>query len=594
MAKVSQEFELVIDEFPSDDIERYVALTGAFTKGLNPESWVLLKATDRTVVPECSVHKISSTELDIARVGSIWEGQKYTGRFYNIKLKVESESFNLNLANAEMSSLDFEKIHDKYKTAKLFLPFNPKLDDGNFTYNEYQFNHSRYVSIKQGDKTVYISAAEMLTATYAPTRKDLRRRILTTESNTLLDQYLDIEKCSYDEEENVCILSPKISLSDSILVFLANLYSDARVRKVHENILSTMQVVTLNNRGKPYPTRYPEVLPYHTDKLEFTASGVWLDTTKSVFLVLRIDECYACESIKVRVIEYVRRKKPFAESGEGDSELEPIKRTVVSPKKISVRVKHGNSTGNKALKVMSDIQSHVASGVIIRETLVEYEVDDDPSDDNFKNKTIVIGPEQEEINTSSGDEYKNHPGLLTPLQLIDKSHTRLDQCTVVDSVVRGLQDLVDDPNYGLKAIRFFNNSGIHQSEVARVQLNKLIIDERNWLVRDGKPRTLVIINLIFNVQSNKHYYILEVDRFFGKENFKGTVIKMDRKLNIADLKSVLSVIAEKEGSSLVMPLKALNIFSSVEAFVHRKGELNWVSKMEGVIADKLGFTRETE
>lgn len=586
-----------IDAFPNDDTERYVAAIGAVKKSNNPLVAVLLNSTSKKLTAPPIVHHVSLPELDVVRHGSIWLGQAHTGHFHPIKNRVVEEEFNINLSSNAVRTKTLREINSELGYKNFSIPYNERTEHNKPTYNDFWFKDATYNVIPCGHVNVIVSSLEVLTATYAPTRKELRRMIMAQPRYVeLLKHYLDLEKCSYNSITNECILYPKISAGDASFIFLAHLYCTDFTKQIYANIHSSLEKVKLDALGKPYPHRYPEIKPYHKGNLTITTDGIWLDDEKQNFLVLRINETYSPDHIKVRVVETSHRKiGDTSDEGLPDESKNNNTRTVTSPDSLRVKVDRNPAKRKKSVYIISEIQSHVQDGVLVRQTNVEFTAsdDDDSGDEDNRNETVhVQTPSLEEITASSGEQVTNNKGIIREFRTVDSLNYKISQSTVVNDVISGLVTLSRDNDYGLE-LSFLDTNANPKATETRINLKPFGHDE-NWTEKNDKARHAVFMQLKLNEQAN-FYYICEIERILQSDNFRGLAIETTQKISVETLGYILKHIVNKHGSNFDLELLTKRVdekkYIKSQSFKHNKGGLVWDKKMEGVIAVKFSYFR---
>ncbi len=601
-----------IDTFPNDDTERYVAAIGAVKKSKNPLVTVLLNSISKSPTAPPIVHHVSLPELDVVRHGSIWQGQKHTGDFHSIKNKVVEEVFNIDLSSCVVRTKTLREINSELGYKNFSIPYNERTEENKPTYNDFWFKDATYNFIPCGRVNVIVSSLELLTATYAPTRKELRRMIMAEPQYVeLLKHYLDLEKCSYNVITNECILYPKISAGDASFIFLAHLYCSDFTKQIYENIHSSFEKAKLNALGRPYPHRYPEIKPYHKGNLQITTAGIWLDDEKKNFLVLRINETYSPDHIKVRVMETSKRKiEDTSDDGLPVETADNNTRTVTSPDSLRVKVDRNPAKRKKSVYMISEIQSHVQKGVLIRQTNVEFIEPDDyygdndndvendegdgggDGDDSRKETVYVKTPELEEINTSSGERVLNPKGLIREFRTVDSKNYKISQSTLVNDVISGLVTLSQDRNYGLE-LSFLDENCNSTTTETRINL-KLYGNDETWTEKNEKTRNVVFMQLRLKGQKN-FYYICEIERILQAENYRGLAIETTQKISVELLSYILKHVVKQEGKNLDEELLTIKVddkrYIKTQVFKHNKGGLVWDKKMEKVIADKFRYFR---
>ncbi|MDV5247268.1 hypothetical protein [Shewanella xiamenensis] len=586
-----------VECFPEDDVERYVAAIGAVKKAKNPLVAILLNPLpwlNLSPKVQPSVHEISIPELDVVRNGSIWKGQEQTGAFYDFNKRVTKENFNISLSVENIKTKALKDILAETGYKKFWLPFNKKNPDESFIYNSLWFREARYNVISFGDVNIIVSSLEVLTATYTPTRKELRRKIINTPNYAqLLQEYLELEKCSYNALTNECILYPKVAAGDASFIFLAHLYCSEYTKKIYQNIHDSNELVKLDRHNKPYPHRYPEIKPYHNGNLNFASTGIWLDDQRKNFLVLRINEAYSPSHIKVRVVETSKRKVDGASDDGLPSDTSTNNtRTITSPDRLRIKVDMNPAKRKNGVYMISEIQSHVHDGTIIRQTNVEFTNDEGGDEDNRTEDVNIITPNFEEINTSSGERVVNPNGVIREFRTVDSQSYKISQGTVVNDVISGLLTLAQDKDYGLELSFLDENSNPVSNEI-RINLNNF--DNNNpWTHKNNKDRNVVFMQLKLR-NKNNYYYICEIERILQGDNFTGLAIESTQSINDVTLQTILHHIISKEGRNIdTTKLTKENTkgdYIITKLFKHNKGGLDWSTKMEGVLADKLKYLR---
>lgn len=589
--------QVLIDDFPNDNIIRYVADVGAVKDPLSPKVSVLLQPLASGYQP--STHHISVPELDIVRRSSIWIGQAQTKEYFKHKGKVVDETFDIKLLPDQIKVVPLREILKNTDRKTLCLPYNKRKEDGKWTYVDIWFKEATYNIIPHGSIEVIISSMEMLTATYAPTRKDLRRKILTDEPSELLNSYLRLEKCSYDKLNNECILYPKVSVGDSSLIFLAHLYCNTYVQQVYENNRRSLERRFPAKSGGFYPHRYPEVRPYHQDELKISASGIWLDAQKKRFFVLRINECCAPNNLKVRVVE---SSKQYVK-GELDSglpEKEPGStnyRTLTNPKNLNVKTKQNPEKGKRGIYMISEIQSKVENGAIVRQTDVEIIPSNDRHDGGLKETVTVFLPGEEEIYTSSGEPFKNKKGIIRQFKTLETKFEQLSQLSVINDVIEGLKTLVADEESELTELNFLDINGCRQGYGYRISLKSYESVNEAWILKNNDIRRVALLELSLKDEKN-FCYILEVERLDHDESFLGLTIKSAQRMSSSQVDSILQHIVEEKGvKTTIYNLNKKgenNEYFNLNIFKHNLGKLKWPAKLEIVIAQKLKYKQDLE
>lgn len=588
--------QILIDSFPDDNVRRYVAAIGSTTKARNPQVRILLKPLEGDT-DKVSIHRVSLPELDIVRQGSIWKGQAQTKEFYNYKRRVVEETFHINLSEADQTIKTLREVFAEVGYKNFSLPFNKPDGNGKFIYLDLWFKNATYNAIKIGGIEVIISSLETLTATYAPSRKELRRMIMTYSRDDLLQHYLELDNCVYNKDTNECILYPKVSAGDSSFIFLAHLYCDSYVKQVYDNTQMSLEKASLDKSNRPYPDRYPEIKPYHKSELSFSASGIWLDEAKKTFLVLRVNECYAPATLKVRIVETVDKKiRGLADDGlPGENPAGNNTRTITAPNKLKLRTGRSPGKSKRAIYMISEIQSHVNQGTVVRQTDVEFLESDDDEDRNERVNVLV--PDLEEINAATGEPVTNPKGIIRQFRTVETASYKVSQLSVVSDVISALRTLAADSDYGLVDLSFLDRYGNQHNAETRISLQSYGSVDDAWVRKNDQIRSVVLMQLSLKNEES-FYYIFEIDRVAPSDNFTGLTIKSTEKISAQKINLIIEHVVSQEGRKInVNQLSEKvnqNNYFTVTSFKHKKGGMSWVDKIEGVIADRFGFLRRDD
>lgn len=213
-------------------------------------------------------------------------------------------------------------------------------------------------------------------------------------------------------------------------------------------------------------------------------------------------------------------------------------------------------------------------------------------EDNRTEDVNIITPNFEEINTSSGERVVNPNGVIREFRTVDSQSYKISQGTVVNDVISGLLTLAQDKDYGLELSFLDENSNPVSNEI-RINLNNF--DNNNpWTHKNNKDRNVVFMQLKLR-NKNNYYYICEIERILQGDNFTGLAIESTQSINDVTLQTILHHIISKEGRNIdTTKLTKENTkgdYIITKLFKHNKGGLDWSTKMEGVLADKLKYLR---
>lgn len=295
--------EIKFSEFPNDKIKRVIWLIGELCKYRHYNSTspliniLLVKLDDKNkVTGSGELITIKVSELDVARIGTIWIGQVKTNELYYFDGQCNTRfSFNLfEKTKADIETTDFtHKIssNNNYFAIPPYiypifkhLPKNKEETD--------QFIEHRITILKSNNNIdVYIPAFELFTSTYAFEHKQIRNDLISNSMLDVVNNYIEY-KTVQDDIFYIKLREPK-TISNTM--FLAHLAMNIDARKRISSISSALQSSKTNI----------DIYPYHTGKMTIDCDGIWLDKEKTRFLVLRITSCFPPNEYKVRLIKEV-------------------------------------------------------------------------------------------------------------------------------------------------------------------------------------------------------------------------------------------------------------------------------------------------
>jgi hypothetical protein len=288
MYEIQENIPTVI-ALPTDKAMRVVWAYGALLHNRNDESnipqvEVLLKEIDENdklkEVP--LVVKIEFTEIDIVRLGTIWQNRHRLNKIW--------ESYDDYKDNMEfrfdfkLNQPDYIKFIDKNPKSNINYISIQKYYLGRIQGNkghQYHFMNSIYTKLTTNTgTTVLVHGLEFLTSTYVPQEKNIRGKILNMPIDNILDEYVEADSFVEDDIYYMHFKENK-RLANSVFLSYAKYNQTTRTR------LSKLRGSLESDSN--YNDRYPIVLPYHPEKMRIVVDGLWLDG--ETFLVLRIKGC---------------------------------------------------------------------------------------------------------------------------------------------------------------------------------------------------------------------------------------------------------------------------------------------------------------
>ncbi|GAB3054490.1 hypothetical protein GCM10027155_21000 [Acinetobacter apis] len=301
-----------IDSFPDDEIERVVYLYSCLKLNTSSESdniliEVLLVELDaanpnRLNVSENSYNKYDVTfrDLDTVQIGSVWKGQtRIEGRKFSFNNCLKTVNFEFDFSINKPKIIRFDaKIPDSDSNEyylyneKIFIPKNKYNANVPFIY--YPFLMSKYCILKSNDNIeVIISCIHSLHAFYIPARKDIRGHIINENYSIshIVDLFLDKYEIQHNENGDILSVVMKKNIVKTIgkaaITLLANLALNKNTQEKVLNIRNSLNDIKLDKTGKPYPSRFPSVIPPHSTTMRLTAEGIWLENGKR-FLITHV------------------------------------------------------------------------------------------------------------------------------------------------------------------------------------------------------------------------------------------------------------------------------------------------------------------
>ncbi len=304
-----------IDSFPDDEIERVVYLYSCLKLNTSSESdnilievlLVELEATNPNrlnVSSENSYNKYDVTfrDLDTVQIGSIWKGQtRIEGRKFSFNNCIRTVNFEFDFSINKPKIIRFDaKIPESDSNEyylyneKIFIPRNEYNENSPFRY--YPFLMSKYCILKSNDNIeVIVSCIHSLHAFYIPARKDIRGHIINENYSIshIVDLFLEKYELQHSENGDTLSVVMKKNMVKTIgkeaITLLANLALNKNTQEKVLNLRNSLNDIKLDKTGKPYPSRFPSVIPPHSTTMHLTAEGIWLENGKR-FLITHVSK----------------------------------------------------------------------------------------------------------------------------------------------------------------------------------------------------------------------------------------------------------------------------------------------------------------
>ena len=277
----------LFNEFPNDEIKRVVWLRGGvYSRGINSTTplvdvlLVRLDSNDQISGHGC-VKQINVSELDTARLGTIWIGQNKTSQLYDFKSQ-STKRFNFTLPNdfkSDRNTISLRGkmvVSDKYPTIPPYVyPIHDHLPKDKKKSSS--FTNARLTVLNSDcGVAVIIPALELFTGTYAFGNKQIRNDLCNISLQDINNKYIKNKGFVSGDTFEIELIEPK---SENNTIFLAHLAMNIEAKKRMCCIYSAIQSKKTNF----------DVYPYHVNNLLLDCDGVWLNNEKTRFLVLRIN-----------------------------------------------------------------------------------------------------------------------------------------------------------------------------------------------------------------------------------------------------------------------------------------------------------------
>jgi hypothetical protein len=234
-------------------------------------------------------------ELDIIRIGTIWQNQQMIGDFiepHRQQFSFIKQKLSFDLSNSSLSTVPTFQRGAYYSVPR------EKYHLGNFLLNGHinssHFYSSRLAKIEDSSKSVLIPTVVVLAGIIAFGHKQIRAGLVNYELGELREKYIrdakikkdggyEVEFKNFKRREN-CILLSYMSL---------NPIAQKRLSIINASCQKSFSSAT----SSEYSIKYLDALPYHPKKFEFVFDGVLLKNNQ--FLALRVLECNVPDEIKI-------------------------------------------------------------------------------------------------------------------------------------------------------------------------------------------------------------------------------------------------------------------------------------------------------
>lgn len=573
---------VVIESFPKNDKEYLVLWHGAVRKNYslstNPLVEVLVQELDSG---DCYTMIVGVTELDVIRVATCWVNGKKVGTLSEIYgQQIVNEIFEFDLSTKVPEFIRFgEKLKDNrlIPTKKFNLPF-VKFEDAKPSehFSKYQwpsYQNTRLNKLQSIDnQEVLISSLETLTSLYTPSRKEIRRLILTKSPDYIVNKL--IKKYQKNIDGNYSIETKDQSLGNVPIVFLAYLANEPHVKAVVDWLQDSLEIAGLGKDGKPFINRYPEIKPYHPKGLKFSASGIWLEEQKK-FLVLRVNSVVAPEEITITLNRTITN---YEEMDQDTEEPQAQPRVIRKARETHVTSNKDPGKNSGESYIMTEVESSVGNGVLTEIYKIDIEENNEPKQLEYSQKT------QETVEASAGEVFGTQSRVA---KLENQTQDEfLDQLNVLRGVWQGLCALPALPNTNVQEVVCLTENGYPTSEFYRINVLSILIannliglikSNEKWLKKFGGRKILIV--QVTMIDGSKRF-ILEVERTARNESYQGVYFTQ----SFVGKQFINEVCQHLPSDRILVKISSL-VRGKCERFLHRKGKNEeWYQKMSRLLA----------
>lgn len=606
-----------IDSFPDDDKLRVVYAIGSMLKTTdfvsNPLVNVLIALLPQKD-QQPQLIQVPVSDLDIVRIGSLWQGQKRTAvhggqEYFEFKSKI----------NGKYECIEDDFVIDEIPFNNQVLEYKTKFEDNKFLVPYKYFNlpqcadkdpktdyknrigvRNSYCNVFENNGIQYvIPCMEIFSSLYAPMRKDLRRMIMTHSKEDILKKYIAMNDANFKvHSDQEVSLKLNTSLGDSSTVFLGHLLLSEHANGMFEIIKNSINTVDEFNNI------YSMVKPYFLGKTRISGKGVWLDESRTRMLVLRINSFRLPNDIRIKLVE----KRNVASGTENNSNPNgeiTVTRLLIGKPELNITVDRPAEGGDRKDYVLTEVQTTISDDVITRVSELKYiphviENDNEESDDEeevtYGIETVnIVNPEYEVItDVSSGQRYIEKDKNTHQIELKEKNSIT-DPELVPFHVFDAIMELKNGKDNILYNVRTYDGRDSEQWEDFIISYEGFSqIEETKWVVKEyPNYREILLLQLYFlynkvsGVDPTKKYYLLEIIRRDKGNKNTGYILVSNMIIANASLVSLLEVLAKDSGKLKINDLQKYNI--EIIPFKHTKRGMSWCDKMRSTLISKLNF-----
>lgn len=550
-----------IDSFPDDYIERVVYLYSSLKLNTSSESdniliEVLLVELDtsnpnRLKISGNSYNKYDVTfrDLDTVQIGSIWKGQtliegrKFT---FNNCLKTVDFEFDFSINKPKIIRFD-AKIPDSDKhylyNEKIFIPKNK--NDDNIPFRFYPFLMSKYCILKSNDNIeVLTSCIHSLHAFYIPARKDIRGHIINEAYSIshIVDLFLDKYEIQNTENGDKLSIVMKKNIVKNIgkeaIIFLGNLALNKNTQEKVLNIRNSLNDIKFDRTGKPYPSRFPSVIPPHSTIMRLTAEGIWLEDGKR-FLITHVSKVSPIADYPIKAyapVTQTEEKEETIDKEKNHRKGRDKKKSNNTRINTQEDPSHNRGENKKQTDIsvdFSDFDLEIIEEVIETESNIQF------IENKEKNKK-----KNEE---SSGNRYGNRANKPKKSENKEKKPNKpeIDDLALIFS---SLKKIESSDSSKLIKVSCINQQGDLLDIFSLLQIKPIVKSPtHNTWINDEVGRSLLFLKLELT-DFHDHLYLIDIKKNSKTEAFCFFLFITKKMLNEKNIKMISEAIEGKKGT----------------------------------------------
>ncbi|UFS62744.1 hypothetical protein LOH54_01130 [Sulfurimonas sp. HSL-3221] len=480
------------------------------------------------------VFKVPLTELDIIRIGSVWEGQRKTGRNWQ-RLKHEQFSFDFTIDAPEVITFSSKDP----LTSNYFIPSSQYWLGDMGKVATYHFLNSTLTKLRTiSGATILIPGLEFLTSAVVPYHKQFRSHLLHYNLPDFLELHV---KKAKEEDVRYVIESRENHLSENMTLLAYLKLNKASFQRLSRLWASVQRTRAMPN-GRPYEDRYPEVLPFHPTSMALSGRGLWVDN--QTFLILRITGVSQPQDFKVECLETEYRTNDPERT---DSSPKGLKNPrIIDQEDLGVDGMNdpGIKTGRAFIR--SEVKLLGPTAPVTRSTAIK-EIEGMPPA-NHEGYEEVTG-------LSSGDptNRKDSEGIAQ----LKQSKAPADLSGLLSKTVDALTEMVKDVDSQVSDFHFVGNDGTESHGSSYCTIRKKQLDKNikgRWHLHRYKNlnktlytyRHFLLVKIY--LEDGKSAYLLEIERTQKSDAFAGLLFSaMSNNITADEIVRLLQKVVQHKG-----------------------------------------------